>query len=80
MTCHCGGILVDHDTFAPKRDGAFHCFTCGCCFLPDGRTHREGVPKCAQAGAGYQPEQAVPPPSEQETAPATTPPNRRRKR
>jgi len=48
MNCpHCeASVLIDHDTFAPKTGGALHCFECGCCFLPDGKTPRPGVPVC----------------------------------
>lgn len=48
MKCpHCAdSTLTDHETFAPKSGGAFHCFECGCCFLPDGKTPRPGVPVC----------------------------------
>jgi hypothetical protein len=51
MKCpHCpDSTLVDHETFAPKTDGAMHCFECGCCYLLDGVTPRPGVPVCALA-------------------------------
>jgi hypothetical protein len=63
---HCQAELVDHDTFAPKTGGALHCFACGCCFLLDGKTLREGVPICALAQAPVA-EAAVP--AEPEPAP-----------
>jgi len=49
MNCHCGTTLTPHDAEFGVKKGALHCFACGCCYLPDGVTHREGVPLCAQA-------------------------------
>jgi hypothetical protein len=40
MICtHCKTELVPHTDQNAKQD-CLHCFGCGCCFLPDGRTVR----------------------------------------
>jgi len=47
MNCaHCGSELVPHEGTGAK-EGALHCYGCGCCFVADGVTPREGVPICA---------------------------------
>lgn len=50
MKCtHCKADLVPHEVSGTVKEGALHCYACGCCFLKDGKTPREGVPVCAQA-------------------------------
>ena len=45
MRCtHCRSELREHGPGA--KQGALHCDGCGCCFLADGKTPREGVPVC----------------------------------
>lgn len=63
MTCHCSAELTPHDAEFGVKKGALHCFACGCCFLPDGVTHREGVPLCAQAEASPASEPQPEPPA-----------------
>ena len=49
MKCpHCKVELTPHEGTGAK-EGALHCYECGCCFLSDGQTPREGVPMCERA-------------------------------
>lgn len=51
MNCaHCKTELTPHDAESGAKKDAMHCYGCGCCFLSDGVTPREGVPLCVQAG------------------------------
>lgn len=51
MNCiHCKTELVPHEGGGAKR-GALHCYNCGCCFVSDGKTPREGMPVCELAQA-----------------------------
>lgn len=72
MKCHCKSELTPHDAIAGVKVGALHCYGCGCCFLSDGKTPREGVPVCALAAAAVSEEEA-PPVEQQSEAPAPEP-------
>lgn len=56
MACpHCGTALRPHDAEYGAKRGALHCDACGCCFLADGVTPREGVPLCVIAAESQAP-------------------------
>lgn len=75
MNCpHCKSALVPHEGGGAKKD-AQHCYSCGCCFLADGKTPREGVPVCNLAQAPVEETVTAPaePEPEEEAPPATAP-------
>jgi len=69
MKCpHCDTELTPHDAQTGVKVGAQHCNGCGCCFLSDGQTPREGVPMCERAqvkqtSPSAEPEPAPEPPA-----------------
>ncbi len=50
MNCpHCKTELIEHVGTGGAKEGAQHCFGCGCCFEANGKTARKGVPVCVLA-------------------------------
>lgn len=81
MNCpHCDSRLTPHEGGGAK-EGALHCYVCGCCFLADGTTSRPGTPVCALAEIAAE-EMAVPKQEvesdDDETITTTTTPRRGR--
>lgn len=72
MKCeHCKTALTPHETAFGAKRGALHCGGCGCCFLSDGKTPRDGVPVCDQARAPVSPAEPEPAAEVKEEPPET---------
>ena len=52
---HCGAQLIDHEVTTGPKAGAWHCNSCGCCFVRDAIgawVLRPGHPQCLPSVAG----------------------------